>query len=46
VESCLKTGVVSAETSGELENNVNVQSLWKDYERRQHKRRRAYIKTL
>lgn len=46
VESCLATGVVSAETSGELEDNVNVQSLWKDYERRQHKRRRAYIKQL
>jgi hypothetical protein len=46
VESCLKAGVVSAETSGELEDNANVQTLWKDYEKRQHKRRRAYIKQL
>ena len=28
----------------ELETNYKVHSLWKDYEKTQHKRRRAYIK--
>jgi ribosomal protein S18 acetylase RimI-like enzyme len=46
IESCRKAGVVSAETAGELETNYEVQSLWKSYEHRQHKRRRAYIKML
>jgi len=46
IRSCLKAGVVSAETSGELETHIEVQSLWKSYEGRQHKRRRAYIKML
>lgn len=46
ITSCQKVGVVSAETAGELETNVEVQSLWKGYDRRQHKRRRAYIKML
>jgi len=46
IRSCQEAGVVSAETSGELETNHQVQLLWKDYERRNHKRRRAYLKTL
>lgn len=46
IQSCRKAGVVSAETSGELETNVQVQSMWKSYEHRQHKRRRAYRKAL
>jgi hypothetical protein len=46
IKSCLEAGVVSAETSGELETNFQVQSLWNGYERRQHKRRRAYLKML
>jgi len=46
IKSCLEVGVVTAETAGELESNVEVQSLWKGYERRLHKRRRAYIKML
>lgn len=44
--SCIQAGVVSAETNAELETNVEVQSMWKDFERRQHKRRRAYKKAL
>jgi GNAT superfamily N-acetyltransferase len=44
--SCIEAGVVSAETNAELETNVEVQSIWKDFERRQHKRRRAYKKAL
>ncbi len=42
----LKNGIVKAETSGELEDNLQVQALWKTYPARQHKRRRAYLKTL
>jgi GNAT superfamily N-acetyltransferase len=42
----IERGVVSAETSGELEDNIQVQQLWRYYESRQHKRRRAYIKRL
>ncbi len=45
-ESCLKAGIKTAESSGELENNEAVQSLWNGFEKRQHKRRRSYIKTL
>jgi ribosomal protein S18 acetylase RimI-like enzyme len=42
--SAIKNGVVSAETNIELEENVRVQSHWKYFESRQHKRRRCYIK--
>lgn len=42
--SAMKNGVVSAETNIELEENVRVQSHWKYFESRQHKRRRCYIK--
>lgn len=43
---CIKAGLKTAETAGELEANHEVQSIWKDFERRQHKRRRAFIKKL
>ncbi len=46
IRSCQEAGVTFAETNPELETNVEVQSLWKDYDRRQHKRRRAYLKNL
>lgn len=42
--SCIKRVIVSAETSGELETNTNVQSFWKYFNRRHHKTRRAYIR--
>jgi len=45
-QDCIKAGIKTAETAGELESNHAVQSLWKDFERRQHKRRRAYSKKL
>ncbi|SLM10502.1 conserved hypothetical protein [uncultured spirochete] len=44
--SALEAGVEYAETNLELEDNVKVQSIWKDYPKRQHKRNRAYIKEL
>ncbi len=45
-ESCIKAGVETNETNPELETNVEVQSIWKDFDRRQHKRRRAFRKVL
>ncbi len=45
-ESCIQAGVETNETNPELETNVEVQSIWKDFDRRQHKRRRAFRKAL
>ena len=41
-----KMGIHHIETNPELEWNANVQGQWKYYEKRQHKRRRCYIKKL
>lgn len=45
-ESCIRAGVKTSETNAELETNHQVQSIWKDFDRRQHKRRRAFKKVL
>lgn len=45
-QSCIKNGIVSAESNPELEDNRLVQGHWKHFQRRQHKRRRCYIKHL
>jgi hypothetical protein len=45
-ESAIKAGVECAETNPELETNVQVHGIWKDYDKEQHKRRRAFIKML
>jgi hypothetical protein len=42
----LKNGIEKVETNRELEGNFKVQSQWKFYESRQHKRRRCYKKKL
>jgi GNAT superfamily N-acetyltransferase len=39
-----KLGITKVESNPELETNQNVQGQWKHYEKRQHKRRRVYIK--
>ena len=44
--TCIKYGIPTAETNPELETNLQVQLIWKGYERRQHKRRRCYSKEL
>ncbi len=41
-----RIGVTRVESNPELETNAQVQGQWKYYERRQHKRRRCYIKHL
>ena len=39
-----RLGISKVETNPELETNANVQGQWKYYEKRQHKRRRVFIK--
>jgi GNAT superfamily N-acetyltransferase len=39
-------GVKYAETGPELELNANMQNQWKDFEYREHKRRRCYTKII
>jgi GNAT superfamily N-acetyltransferase len=39
-------GIKKVETNPELETNTQVQAIWKDYNPRQHKRRRCFIKNL
>ncbi len=41
-----KIGIKKVESNPELETNQNVQGQWKYYEKRQHKRRRVYIKQI
>ena len=41
-----KLGITKVESNPELETNANVQGQWKYYEKRQHKRRRVFIKHL
>lgn len=41
-----KRGIRLAESNPELESNENIQSQWKFFDKRQHKRRRCYIKYL
>lgn len=41
-----KHGVTKVESNPELEDNSLVQSQWKYFEKRQHKRRRVFIKPL
>jgi GNAT superfamily N-acetyltransferase len=45
-KTAITNGLKFAETGPELETNKDVQSLWKYYETRQHKRRRCYIKHI
>jgi len=42
----LGIGIRKVETNPELEWNTDVQGQWKYYQKRQHKRRRAFIKQL
>jgi GNAT superfamily N-acetyltransferase len=41
-----KLGITKVESNPELETNQNVQGQWKHYNRRQHKRRRIFIKHI
>ncbi len=46
LQSAINYGIEYAETGPELETNTKVQSQWKHFESRQHKRRRVWIKNL
>ena len=41
-----KLGITKVESNPELETNANVQGQWKYYDKRQHKRRRVFIKHI
>ena len=45
-ETAIKVGFTYAETNAELEDNLDVQTLWAGFDFEQHKRRRAYTKKL
>jgi len=45
-KSAIPAGVKLVETGPELEENEKVQSQWKHFERRQHRRRRCFYKAL
>ena len=45
-ETFKRRGIQWVESNPELEDNRNVQSQWKSFEKRQHKRRRCVIKML
>lgn len=45
-QSAIENGIKFSETNPELETNIAVHGLWKDYPKRQHKRRRVFLKTL
>lgn len=44
--TAVKNGIEYAETGPELEDNIQVQALWKHFKVEQHKRRRCWIKPL
>lgn len=46
LKNCVKNGVKICETGPELEVNESVQSLWKGFDARHHKRRRCWKKEI
>jgi len=46
IKVCIENGVKICETGPELETNENVQNLWKEFDVRQHKRRRCFKKEI
>ena len=42
----IEMGIVDIESNPELEDNKDMQNLWDDFEKEQHKRRRAFKKEL
>jgi len=46
MQSCIKNGIVYAETGPQLETNTKVLSQWREFDTEAHKRRRCYVKEL
>ena len=44
--AAVKRGMRWAETGPELETNEKIQSQWKHFDSRQHRRRRCYVKPI
>lgn len=45
-EKIIENGVKFCETGPMLETNIAVHSMWRHFEKRQHRRRRCYIKSI
>jgi len=45
-QAAISHGISKAESNSELEENYKIQSFWKPYDRRQHRRSRIYSKQL
>jgi len=46
IHTFLKNGIQYVESNPNLENNNDIQTMWKYFENRQHKRRRCFVKHL
>lgn len=46
IEAFRKRGVVRVESNPELEHNTEVHAMWKNYDYRQHKRRRSFSRKI
>ncbi|MBE6294891.1 MAG: N-acetyltransferase [Bacteroidales bacterium] len=46
LDNFMKLGIVDVESNPELETNHKIQSQWSEFEKEQHKRRRAFKKEL
>lgn len=43
-KACIKSGIKTAETSAESENDMALRGMWKNFKNRQHKTRRSFVK--
>ncbi len=46
LKNAIEAGIVFAETGPQLEDNTQVQNLWKRFEHKQHKRRVCYVRPI
>ena len=46
IKNIVKNGVKYCETGPMLETNGAVHSMWRHFDKRQHRRRRCYIKSI
>ena len=46
IKVCIRNKVKLCETGPQLEENLDVQSMWKFFDKRQHRRRRCYVKEI
>ena len=46
LKACIKNGVKYCETGPQLETNHAVHSMWRSFDKREHRRRRCFIKEI